>query len=167
MTATRGGPGRRPDDDRQVARHRPPVAWRPDGQPPPRRPPSAAARAVRRRSGLLHGSWPNAVRVWRYTVTLAKSPLLLRQASVSDAPELVPAPDEGRSPGPSRPEARLPMTKAGASWRSRLSGGLDQSRSPALADIIGARRMWTVAMISSGSIPYGYMDVVPRLACPS
>jgi hypothetical protein len=31
--------------------------------------------------------------------------------------------------------------------------GFDQSRSPALADIIGARRMWTVAMISSGSSP--------------
>jgi hypothetical protein len=29
-----------------------------------------------------------------------------------------------------------------------------QSRSPALADIIGARRMWTVAMISSGSISW-------------
>jgi hypothetical protein len=30
---------------------------------------------------------------------------------------------------------------------------VDQSRSPALADIIGAWRVLTVAMISSGSIP--------------
>jgi hypothetical protein len=31
---------------------------------------------------------------------------------------------------------------------------VDQSRSPALADIIGARRVRTAVMISSGSIPW-------------
>jgi hypothetical protein len=29
-----------------------------------------------------------------------------------------------------------------------------ESRRPALADIMGARRMWTIAMISSGSMPW-------------
>jgi hypothetical protein len=37
--------------------------------------------------------------------------------------------------------------------RSRWPSPVDQSRSPALADIIGARRVRTAAMISSGSIP--------------
>jgi hypothetical protein len=41
------------------------------------------------------------------------------------------------------------------------------SRSPALADIIGARRARTAVMISSGSMPGREIDVVPRLACPS
>jgi hypothetical protein len=36
---------------------------------------------------------------------------------------------------------------------ARNGRALDQSCSPALADIIGARRVLTVAMISSGSIP--------------
>jgi hypothetical protein len=36
---------------------------------------------------------------------------------------------------------------------TRRARAVDQRRSPALADIIGARRMRTVAMISSGSIP--------------
>jgi hypothetical protein len=36
-----------------------------------------------------------------------------------------------------------------------------QRRSPAVADIIGARLARTVAMISSVSMPYKYMDVVP------
>jgi hypothetical protein len=40
-----------------------------------------------------------------------------------------------------------------ARWRSR-SPCLVQSRSPALADIIGARRVRTAAMISSGSMPW-------------
>jgi hypothetical protein len=37
--------------------------------------------------------------------------------------------------------------------------------SPALADIIGGRRVWTVAMISPGSIPWRQMLVVPTLQC--
>src|SRR4051794_14612498 len=37
--------------------------------------------------------------------------------------------------------------------RSRCSIGFGQSWSPAVADIIGARRAWTVAMISSVSVP--------------
>ena len=43
---------------------------------------------------------------------------------------------------------------AGAWERSRCSGTGCQSRSPAVADIIGARRACTVAMISSVSIPW-------------
>jgi hypothetical protein len=35
-----------------------------------------------------------------------------------------------------------------------LGDAVDQSCSPALADIIGARRVRMVAMISSGSIPW-------------
>jgi len=42
-----------------------------------------------------------------------------------------------------------------------------QSRSPAVADIIGARRARTAVMISSGSIPCRLIEVVPRLVCPS
>jgi hypothetical protein len=38
--------------------------------------------------------------------------------------------------------------------RSRCSGRAAQSRSPAVADIIGARLACTVAMISSVSIPW-------------
>jgi hypothetical protein len=48
------------------------------------------------------------------------------------------------SPGRSGCAEALPLSVAGA---------LDQSRSPALADIIGARRACTAVMISSGSIP--------------
>jgi len=36
-----------------------------------------------------------------------------------------------------------------------------------VADIIGALRAWTVAMISSVSMPWRWTLVVPRLACPS
>jgi hypothetical protein len=46
---------------------------------------------------------------------------------------------------------RAKRERPGAPARDRRA--LDQSRSPALADIIGARRVRTVAMISSGSIP--------------
>jgi hypothetical protein len=45
-----------------------------------------------------------------------------------------------------------PAAAAGALKRSRCSE-LPQRRKPALADIIGPRRLWTVAMISSVSIP--------------
>jgi hypothetical protein len=48
------------------------------------------------------------------------------------------------SPGLSGSVVTLPLD---------LVVAVDQSRSPALADIIGARRVRTAAMISSGSIP--------------
>jgi len=38
---------------------------------------------------------------------------------------------------------------------------------PALACIIGARRAWTVEMISSEEIPCRYVPVVDRCECPS
>jgi hypothetical protein len=49
------------------------------------------------------------------------------------------------SPGPSGSVVTLPLGVAVA---------VDQRRSPALADIIGARRVRTAVMISSGSIPW-------------
>ena len=68
-----------------------------------------------------------------------------------------------RCSGPSRSKrttgACLDGSRAGA-WVDRRSGSAgalplcSQSRSPAVAEIIGARRMWTVAMISSGSMPW-------------
>jgi hypothetical protein len=48
------------------------------------------------------------------------------------------------SVGPSGSVVTLPLVRA---------VGVDQRRSPALADIIGARRVRTAVMISSGSIP--------------
>ena len=48
------------------------------------------------------------------------------------------------SPGRSGSAVALPLV---------VAGRFDQSRSPALADIIGARRVRTAVMISSGSIP--------------
>jgi hypothetical protein len=39
-------------------------------------------------------------------------------------------------------------------------------RSPVLAEIIGALRAWTVAMISALSLPWREIDVTPRLVCP-
>jgi hypothetical protein len=49
------------------------------------------------------------------------------------------------------------VIRAAAGRRTRrLAGRMRwlQRRSPAVADIIGARRVWTVVMISSGSIPW-------------
>jgi hypothetical protein len=40
-------------------------------------------------------------------------------------------------------------------------------RSPALAGMTGARRSWTVSMISRLSIPRKYTDVTAKSACPS
>jgi hypothetical protein len=42
-----------------------------------------------------------------------------------------------------------------------------QMLSPALAEIIGARRLWTVSMISAVSMPSRSTDVTPRLTWPS
>jgi hypothetical protein len=42
-----------------------------------------------------------------------------------------------------------------------------QIRRPALAEIMGVRRAWTVSMISAVSIPSRYTDVTPRLTWPS
>jgi hypothetical protein len=59
--------------------------------------------------------------------------------------------DEDHSSGPRKRTLASP-------GRSGSAGALPlrvcQSRRPALAVIIGARRMWTVAMISSGSMPW-------------
>ena len=44
--------------------------------------------------------------------------------------------------------------RSGSAVALPLSDAVDQSCSPALADIIVARRVRTVAMISSGSIPW-------------
>ena len=46
--------------------------------------------------------------------------------------------------------------------RSRCVG-VGQSCSPAPPDIIGARRVRTAVMISSGSIPCRWIDVVPEV----
>jgi hypothetical protein len=57
--------------------------------------------------------------------------------------------------------SRVPGADACSAWTERERRGapagdpVAQSRSPALADIIGARRACTAAMISSGSIPCG------------
>jgi hypothetical protein len=53
------------------------------------------------------------------------------------------------SPAESRSEFRFPMG-AGALG---LLAGEPQIRSPALAEIMGGRRLWTVSMISAVSIP--------------
>jgi hypothetical protein len=72
------------------------------------------------------------------------------EAEVSLDLDLALGKDENRSSG--RASGRsLRDGAAGAPVRSRC---VAQSRRPALADIIGARRMWTVAMISSGSMPW-------------
>ena len=44
--------------------------------------------------------------------------------------------------------------RAGAPGALPLADAVAQSRNPAVADIIGARRARTAAMISSGSIPW-------------
>ncbi len=72
----------------------------------------------------------------------------------------------GRSPGARGRSGRVFVTlalvreavvdskhPAGASARSHVRVLVAQSRSPAVADIIGARLAWTVAMISSVSMP--------------
>ena len=81
----------------------------------------------------------------------------VNSSATVDYPGLVVLPlamDEARSCDLSRPGARFARAErerrgAPAPWL-----GLDQSRSPALADIIGARRVRTAVMISSGSIPW-------------
>lgn len=45
------------------------------------------------------------------------------------------------------------LVRAGALGNSRPWTSEPQSRRPAVADIIGARRVWTAAMISSVSMP--------------
>jgi hypothetical protein len=80
---------------------------------------------------------------------------------VSQAPEI----DEVRArwAGPMRLFVALALGREAAAevslqrergQRSRLFGTVDQSRRPAVADIIGARLTCTVAMISSVSIPW-------------
>lgn len=39
--------------------------------------------------------------------------------------------------------------------------------SPALAEMTGDGRPWTVSMISALSMPWRYTLVMPRFACPS
>ena len=50
-------------------------------------------------------------------------------------------------------ESRRGMKTAGAPSAPAVCSVCGQRRRPALADIIGPRRAWTVAMISSVSIP--------------
>jgi hypothetical protein len=40
-------------------------------------------------------------------------------------------------------------------------------RSPVVAGIIGALRIWKVAMISALAMPCRWMDVTARLVCPN
>ena len=53
-----------------------------------------------------------------------------------------------------KPELWRTMTATGAPCSRSVWCGSDQSRRPALTDIIGARRLRTAVMISSGSIPW-------------
>jgi hypothetical protein len=65
------------------------------------------------------------------------------------------ASDEDHSSWPSRPDARLAMAQRERAVALPLGFAVSvKSRRPALADIMGARRMWTIAMISSGSMPW-------------
>jgi len=74
-------------------------------------------------------------------------------AGVSPAHPHTLAQDEARSCESDRQCARFARTERERRGAPALgSRALDQSRSPALADIIGARRACTVVMISSGSI---------------
>jgi hypothetical protein len=76
------------------------------------------------------------------------------KASVRTAAHHTPGSDEVHSSGPWRPDARFAMAQRERGGAPAEVCGFGQSRRPALAEIIGARRMWTVAMISSGSMPW-------------
>ena len=53
------------------------------------------------------------------------------------------------------------------SRRPGRCGPYGPTRSPAFAGIMGARRSWTVSMISVLSMPRRYTEVTPRSACPN
>jgi hypothetical protein len=82
------------------------------------------------------------------------APQTVRQCA--SAPLLLPALDGARSCELGAPGARLGRAERERACAPAHSGrALDQSRSPALADIIGARRVRTVAMISRDLLALG------------
>jgi hypothetical protein len=119
------------------------------------------ARGVARCRVGRHGA---AQRSWASDVAR----LLLWGASVSKPRRRAPVWDEHRAGGPRLPGTRLPPGGAGAFvCAPAVVVCVGPGRGPTLADIIGARRVRTVAMISRGRSPAGSSMVVPGLACPT
>ena len=73
--------------------------------------------------------------------------------AVSAAERVATALDEPRSSGPA-PDRRSLRQGGAEALGGAPAAWFVQSRSPALADIIGARRVRTAVMISSGSMPW-------------
>jgi hypothetical protein len=75
------------------------------------------------------------------------------QANVAELRRRTLASDEARSVSWAARTLALPAPSGSAAALPLVGRALDQSRSPAVADIIGARRVRPAVMISSGSIP--------------